>query len=148
MYTNKYCYATRLIIGRVLHRHSWYYNVAERSSYRTGEIYTMQRQRHICHQAASSRNVDSPSARYFIDTKKVAQVIIGANVGVTRAQRGSSPSEDKEKIEGQRYHLRIQTDCMERFRRIKPRSLSLTNTSRTIIKSGRITNQLIVFVIN
>ena len=87
MYTNEYCYATRLTIGRVFHRRSWYYNVAIEIILQDRRIYTMQRQAHICRQAASSRNVDSPSIRYFIYTKKVAQVIIGVNGGMTRASR-------------------------------------------------------------
>ena len=35
------CYAPRLTIGRVFNRLPWYYNVADRSSYMTGEIYTI-----------------------------------------------------------------------------------------------------------
>ena len=41
-----------------------------------------------------------------------------------------SQRRQRKNSKGSQYHLRIQTECVERFRRIKSRSLSLTNMSR------------------
>ena len=52
------CYATRLSIGSISNGRWRSYSVACRSPYLPDGKYTMYRQAHSCHQAASSRNVD------------------------------------------------------------------------------------------
>lgn len=57
-----------------------------------------------------------------------------------RAERGGGRLQEKrrKKAKGSQYDTRIQTECIERFRGIKSRSLGQTNTSINITKSSRI----------
>ena len=133
-----HCYATRLTIGRVPNRLAWYYSVADRSSF-IPSIYTQN----------SDKRIVVVKQRVLETSIRLRAVILSTQKGGIcdhRRERLRDPSvvgvvsqrRQRTKSKGSQWQMRIQTECIERFREIKSRSLSQTNTSRNIIKSNRI----------
>ena len=131
-------YAPRLTIGRVPNHLPWYYSVADRSSYMTGEI-----------TQSSDKRIAVVKQRVLETSIRLQSVILHKEGGILDHKRKQlrdssvvgvvSQRRQRKNSKGSQYHLRIQTECIERLRVIKSRSLSQTDTSRNIIKSGRIT---------
>ena len=128
-------YAPRLTIGRVPNHLPWYYSVADRSSYMTGEI-----------TQSSDKRIAVVKQRVLETSIRLQSVILHKEGGILdhkrKQLRDSSVvgvvSQRRIKSKGSQWQMRIQTECIERFREIKSRSLSQTNTSRNILKSSRI----------